>query len=109
MTDALALGPDTGPLTVRLVADDPWEAALILKEDGTPIAWPTAPILEFGATDLEVAAALSPDDDTSTADALATWTMTEDQVNAIAELGVSEVRLSVDGDTWWMGNVQCLS
>lgn len=109
MTDELALGPDPGPLTVRLVVGDLWESALILKEDGDPIAWPTAPVLEFGATDLDVTADLGPDDETSTANAEATWTMTEVQVDAIAESGVSEVRLSVDGETWWMGTVECLS
>lgn len=109
MTDELVLGLDPGPLTVRLVVDDPWEASLILKENGTPIAWPAAPLLEFAGTELDVEATLGADDATSTADAEATWSLTEEQVNAIAAQGISEVRLSVDGETWWMGSVECRS
>ena len=110
MTDTLVLGTAPGSLSVILVLGDPWEASLILKEDGVPVAWPSAPVLEFAVGDgFDVTATLGPDDETSTADAQATWSMTEEEVAQFAGAARKRVRLSVDGETYWKGSVQCLS
>jgi hypothetical protein len=99
---------------VRGVLGDPWSAALILLDFDTdaPIAWPSAPVLEFGrriANEIEfsVTATLGPDDATSTADAQANWEMTEEELLALPKQ--CKVRLAVDGESWFLGSVQCQS
>lgn len=109
MTDKLVLGNIPGPLTVNITLGDPWRTDLILKDNGVPIAWPAAPVLEFTHGSLDLPATLGPDLATSTPDAQATWTMTEAQVNGFADGDRTHVRLSVDGATYWSGHVSCRS
>lgn len=111
MTDALVLGTTPGALTVYMTLGDPWESSLVLKEDGVPVAWPAAPVLEFAIEIddelFDLPATLSADPDTDTDDAMATWTLTEEQVGQLAS--GPRVRLAVSGVTYWKGKVRCQS
>lgn len=94
-----------------VILDDPWSASLIystLDDTNTRVraAWPLAPVLELPTTN--VTATLSADTETSTADAQATWSLTEDQVNALAPHNGDSYRISVDGETWVSGSIECL-
>jgi hypothetical protein len=88
-----------------MVLGDDWSASLILDENDVTIAWPSAPDLEF-ATGFTVTATLS-EQMGDTTDSMATWTMTEDDIAAIPNR--TKVRLSVDGETWFLGGTRCLS
>lgn len=102
---SLELGPQPGDLIVHMVTGDEFSASLVLDEDGTTIAWPSAPDLEF-ATGFTVTATLS-EEVGSTVDSMATWTLTEAEVAAIPNR--TKVRLAVDGETWFLGGTRCQS
>lgn len=109
MSIELILGTQPGELTVVLIGGDPWSASLYVEENGVPIAWPAAPILEFaGGPDVEaeISDYTDPDDEV-TVDGLATWSLTEEQVDDMADR--TKVRLAVDDITWFMGRAECLS
>lgn len=115
MTD-LELGTRPDSLVVRLVAGDRFAASLVLADAvDAPKAWPTAPVLEFATTlagdvgPLSVSATLAADPETSTASSMATWTLTEAQVDELCILRQTKVRLSVDGITWFSGRTSCQS
>lgn len=100
----LELGPDQGDLVLRgRVAGHAWSASLILTEGDaeTPIAWPAAPVLEFN--DFTVTAALAPDPDTSTANAMATWSMSAEQSDSLDSF--APVLLTVNDEAWFIGTV----
>lgn len=107
--DSLTIGPEPGGLVVKFITGDPWAASLVIEdEDGTTIAWPAAPVLEFELDPVvNVVAVLGKDDPGDVDDSMATWARTEEQV-ALMSSGV-KVRLSVSGQTWWMGRTQCRS
>lgn len=114
--DALVLGTRPDSLTVLLVAGDPWLASLVLADaNDAPKAWPVAPLLEFAFTltgdtePLTLTATLAPDPVEATANAMATWELTEDQVDQLCAKKLTRVRLSVDGATWYSGRTSCQS
>lgn len=106
----LELGSVLGDLKVRIRKDRAWNASLVLKEVGgtpeaptkTPIAWPSAPVLEFEGG-FTVTGVRSADAETSTPNAKATWTMTKEQATALTH-GL-DASLTVDGEEWFAGMV----
>jgi len=113
VTTAPELGRRYAVMPLVLILDDPWSASLIFKELDpdteayAATAWPSAPVLELPDT-TNVTAVLSPDEATSTTDSEATWSLTEDQVNALAPHNGDSYRIAIDGETVVRGEIECL-
>lgn len=104
------LGQEPLSLAVYVRPGQTWSDSMVLVAvaDGTEtvIAWPSAPVLQFGPEDspvVSVTGVLSEDPDSSTVDALASWSMTIEETALIT--AYMSARLLVDARTWLEGQV----
>lgn len=116
-SESLAVGPEPGNLTVRVTKGDTlWTGELVLyeiidegltTETENVIPWPAAPTLHFEDSLTSITATLSTDVDSSVANAVATWTMNEDDIDERRE--GEDASIKVSGETWFTGGVKCRS
>jgi hypothetical protein len=99
---ALIVGLTPGPLTVWYVVEEPLAFSLTLKKDGVPIPWPEAPKLIFG-NEVEVIAVLTGSGEPEVANAKATWSMTQPEIEVMDKLPDSGAKITVQGMSWWKG------
>ena len=110
-TDSLVIGTDPGDLTVKVTKGRAWSNTTVLYEldaqqNEQVISWDAPPHLEFDGG-LVIVSVLSDDVETSTPNAVASWSMTGLET-ADLETG-QEVFLTVNGEDWFKGEVKCLS
>lgn len=113
--DTVDLGQDPLPLAVHVKPGETWSDSMVLIAVATdrsesPLAWPAAPVLQFGPGDspiFTISGVLSdytdPDTSQTTTNALAAWSMTAIQTALLASY--VPARLLVEDQTWLEGSV----